>query len=65
MTGGIGHLEVTLRLNKVTQGTFRYKQEKEGDTRPEIGTLYLTKEITAKLGHPTVIRVMVEPLEFD
>ena len=55
-------LVIELVRGKETPGTVRF-QEQEPDQDPKVGTLYVKKAASLRLGNPTRIRVTIEALE--
>ena len=47
---------------KETPGTVRF-QEQDPDEDPKVGTLYVKKAASKRLGNPTRIRVTIEAIE--
>jgi hypothetical protein len=56
-------LVIELTREKETPGTIRF-QEQDPDEDPKVGTLYVKKAASKRLGHPTRIRVTIEAIEF-
>ncbi len=59
--GTVDSFQVTLHKAKETKNTVRYEEPESGDP-PVIGTLYLQKWATHRLGDPESIVVTIEPL---
>jgi hypothetical protein len=56
-------LVIELTREKGTPGTIRF-QKQDPDEAPKVGTLYVKKAASKRLGHPTRIRVTIEAIEF-
>jgi hypothetical protein len=52
-------LEYTFTLERETKGTFRYAQDEDGEERPAVGTLYLTRSAAAELDNPQRLQVTI------
>jgi hypothetical protein len=55
-------LVIELMREKETPGTVRF-QEQDPDEDPKVGTLYVKKAASKRLGNPTRIRVTIEAIE--
>jgi hypothetical protein len=55
-------LVIELTREKETPGTVRF-QEQDPDEDPKVGTLYVKKAASQRLGNPTRIRVTIEAIE--
>lgn len=55
-------LVIELVREKETPGTIRFA-EQDPDEDPKVGTLYVKKAASQRLGHPTRIRVTIETIE--
>src|ERR1035437_5490796 len=55
-------LVIELTREKETPGTVRF-QEQDPDEDPKVGTLYVKKAASKRLGNPTRIRVTIEAIE--